>query len=62
MKLSELLRNVTTISLIGNSEADITGVNIDSKGTPLCCHKGHTDRRTPLYSQSDSVRGCCGVV
>ena len=31
MKLSELLRNVTTISLIGNSEADITGVNIDSR-------------------------------
>ena len=31
MKLSELLRNVTTISLIGNSEADITGVDIDSR-------------------------------
>lgn len=31
MKLSELLKNVTTISLIGNSEADITGVNIDSR-------------------------------
>ena len=31
MKLSELLKNVTTISLIGNSEADITGVDIDSR-------------------------------
>ena len=31
MKLSELLRNVTTVSLIGNSEADITGVDIDSR-------------------------------
>lgn len=31
MKLSELLRNVTTVSLVGNSEADITGVDIDSR-------------------------------
>lgn len=31
MKLSELLKNVTTISLVGNSEADITGVDIDSR-------------------------------
>ena len=37
MKLSELLKNVTTISLIGNSEADITGVNIDSRKV----EKGH---------------------
>jgi len=37
MKLSELLRNVTTISLIGNSEADITGVDIDSRKV----EKGH---------------------
>ena len=37
MKLSELLRNVTTVSLIGNSEADITGVNIDSRKV----EKGH---------------------
>ena len=31
MKLSELLKNVSVISLVGNAEAEITGVNIDSR-------------------------------
>ena len=31
MKLSELLKNVSVISLVGNVEAEITGVNIDSR-------------------------------
>ena len=31
MKLSELLRNIKTLSIEGNAEADIQGVNIDSR-------------------------------
>ena len=31
MKLSELLSNVKTSAIIGNTEADVTGVNIDSR-------------------------------
>ena len=31
MKLKELLKNVHPLSIVGNDEADITGVNIDSR-------------------------------
>jgi UDP-N-acetylmuramoyl-L-alanyl-D-glutamate--2,6-diaminopimelate ligase len=37
MKLSELLKDVKPVSIIGNAEADITGVNIDSRKI----EKGH---------------------
>ena len=31
MKLSELLKYVKPITIVGNAEVDITGVNIDSR-------------------------------
>ena len=31
MKLKELLKNVEVLNIIGDAEADITGVNIDSR-------------------------------
>ena len=37
MKLSELLKNVKPLAIIGDAEADITGVNIDSRKV----EKGH---------------------
>ena len=37
MKLSELLKNIKTIDIQGNADADITGVNIDSRRI----EKGH---------------------
>ena len=37
MKLSELLKNVNVVSLVGNAEVEITGVNIDSR----CVKDGH---------------------
>jgi len=37
MKLSELLKNIKTIDIQGDADADITGVNIDSR----CIEKGH---------------------
>ena len=37
MKLSELLKYIKPIAIIGNAEVDITGVNIDSRKI----EKGH---------------------
>ena len=37
MKLSELLKYVKPIAIVGNAEVDITGVNIDSRKI----EKGH---------------------
>ena len=37
MKLSELLKNIKTIDIQGDADADITGVNIDSRRI----EKGH---------------------
>jgi UDP-N-acetylmuramoyl-L-alanyl-D-glutamate--2,6-diaminopimelate ligase len=31
MKLQELLKNVKPLAITGNADADITGVNIDSR-------------------------------
>ena len=31
MKLTELLKNVTPLTIVGDAEVDITGVNIDSR-------------------------------
>ena len=31
MKLTELLKHVTPLTIVGDAEVDITGVNIDSR-------------------------------
>lgn len=53
MKLSELLKAIQPVQIIGSTEKDITGVNIDS---PFSCGRTfvygnarYADRRSRIY-------------
>ena len=75
MKLNELLENVEVLNILGDTEVEITGVNIDSRkidqqtGTGCYIHRRRIDRRqcrngcNPVLwkpFQPTETRGCNG--